>query len=62
MIVCDRQDVGWWKRKDASRSAMTVSLWLATSLDAKQRDLVATEAARLAAFFGRDLRLVLADG
>ena len=62
VVVCDRRDVGWWKRKETGRSAMTVSLWLANSVDAEQRASVAAEAARLAAFFGRELRLVLADG
>ncbi|WP_432476305.1 winged helix DNA-binding domain-containing protein [Nocardioides sp. GXQ0305] len=59
VVVHGRRDVGWWKRKDAGRTT-TVSLGLARSLPAPARAEVEDQAAALAAFTGRELRLVSA--
>ena len=61
VVVLDRHDIGWWKRKETGRTGMTVSVWPASGLDHEGRELVAAEAARLAAFFGRESRLEVAE-
>ena len=52
-VVCDRRDVGWWKRTDAGRDAITVRLGLADSLDTEQRTSVIDAATRMTEFFDR---------
>ena len=60
VVVCDRHDVGSWKRKEAGRSDVTVRLELADSLDPEQRDAVIAAATRMAAFFDREAQIVVA--
>jgi Winged helix DNA-binding domain len=60
LIVCDRRDVGWWKRQAlAGRDEMTVTLAMSDDLDEVRRRAVLERAHHLAAFFGRDLHLDL---
>ena len=57
VIVCDRHDVGCWKRKEAGRSDVMVRLALADSLGPEQRDAVIAAATRMGAFFEREVRI-----
>ena len=52
VVVLDRRDVGWWKRTNAGRRTV-VTLGLATALGRRDRDAIADEAGRLAAFTDR---------
>lgn len=61
VVVLDRRDVGWWKRKNRGHR-VEVSLALAPTVDAPDRDVLAAEATRLAAFTGRTLDLVVTPG
>ena len=56
VVVHDRRDVGWWKRKDTARTT-TVTLGLAPSLSPAARTAIETEAEALAAFTDRTLDL-----
>ena len=47
VVVHGRRDVGWWKRKDSARTT-TVTLGLASSLDAHARSAIEAEAEALA--------------
>ena len=58
VVVHGRRDVGWWKRKDSARTT-TVTLGLASSLDAHARSAIEAEAEALARFTGRALSLVI---
>jgi hypothetical protein len=50
VVVCDRRDVGWFKRtKQGQRVAVTLAL--APSLTRQQRDLIDAEVDRQDAFF-----------
>jgi hypothetical protein len=60
VVVLDRRDVGWWKRKEVGRAAVTVTLATATTLGAEERSLVDDAAGRLADFTGRTLDIVRA--
>lgn len=60
VVVCDRRDIGWWKRQAlAGRDDVTVTIALTAELDGAQRTAVAAEAERLATFFDRRLHLAL---
>ena len=49
LVLCDRRDAGWWKRQELKgRDHVTVTIALASGLDADQRAAVVAEAARLA--------------
>lgn len=56
-VVCDLLEVGVWKRR-TSRTTTRVEIDLSPAVTADQRDVIAVEAARLAAFEGRELELV----
>lgn len=57
VVILDRRDVGWWKRRNRGRR-MAVSVSLASTLDSRGRDLVVAEAERLAAFADRTADVV----
>ncbi len=61
VVVVDRCDAGWWKRTNRGNKSMAIRLGLATGLSAEQRRLIAREAAKLAAFFGRDAIVEFVD-
>jgi len=61
VVIVDRRDAGWWKRTARGHGPMTIQLGLATGLDTEQQQLIASEAAALAAFFGRDAKLDTAN-
>jgi len=61
VVIVDRRDAGWWKRTVRDHGPMTIQLGLATGLDTEQQQMIASEAAALAAFFGRDARLDTVD-
>lgn len=56
IVLSDRQDVGWWVRKESGRR-ITVTLHLAAGLDEERRATVEEAAGHLAAFTGRRLEL-----
>ena len=56
-VICDLMEVGVWKRR-TSRTTTRVQLDLSPMVTADQRGAIAVEAARLAAFEGRELELV----
>jgi hypothetical protein len=56
LVVCDRLDVGWWKRT-VGRAHVEVRLALATGLSADQHEQVERAAEALAAYIGLPLRL-----
>ena len=56
-VICDLLEVGVWKRR-TSRTSTRVQLDLSPVVTADQRAAIAVEAARLAAFEGRELELV----
>jgi hypothetical protein len=58
VVVCDRLDAGWWKRKEVGRDRLVVTLAMASGLDDEQRAAVRSAAARLAVFTGRHLEIV----
>jgi Winged helix DNA-binding domain len=58
VVVLDRHDVGWWKRKETGSTTVVVRLAVAASLGAEERTLIDEAAVRLAAFTGRTLDLV----
>jgi hypothetical protein len=58
IVLCDRQDVGWWVRKESGRR-MTVTLHLGAGLDEERRASIEEAAGHLAAFTGRRLELQL---
>jgi len=60
VVICDRHDAGWFKRKDVGRDRTVVTGELATGLSAGQRAAIGTAAGGLAAFTGRALDLALA--
>ncbi len=60
VVVCDRHDVGWWKRQSlAGRDDTTITLALAPDLDPSQRQAILDQADHLAAFFSRQPHLHL---
>lgn len=56
-VICDLLEVGVWRRR-TSRTTTRVQLDLSPAVSAEQREAIAVEAARLAAFEGRELELV----
>ena len=58
VVVLDRHDVGSWKRTNDGRR-VRVRLTIAPALGRRDRDLIAAEAMRLAAFADRELSLQL---
>jgi hypothetical protein len=52
VVICNRQDAGWWKR-NTSGANMEMHLAVASSMKPAQRKLIEAEARRLAAFTGR---------
>ena len=58
VVVCDRHDVGWWKRKEVAGGRVVVTMGLATSLGTEERDLIAESAARVGSFTGRTVDIV----
>ena len=60
VVVCDRHDVGWWKRKEVAGGRLVVTMGLATSLGTEEHDLIAESAARLGPFTGRAVDIVQA--
>ena len=58
VVVCDRHDVGWWKRKEVTGGRVVVTIGLATSLGTEERALIEESAARLGSFTGRTLEIV----
>ena len=60
VVVCDRHDVGWWKRKEVAGGRVVVTMGLATSLGTEERALIVESAARLGPFRGRAVDIVQA--
>ncbi len=58
VVVCDGQDVGWWKRKEVAAGRVVVTMGLATSLGAEEHALIVESAARLGTFTGRTVDIV----
>lgn len=58
VVISDLRDVGWWKRKDSSRTTR-VTLSLSPSLNPRQRSEIDAQAEALAAHTGRTLDLVI---
>jgi hypothetical protein len=58
VVVCDRRDVGWWKRKEVAGGRVVVTMGLATSLGAEENGLIVESAARLGSFTGRTVDIV----
>ena len=58
VVVCDRHDVGWWKRKEVAGGRVVVTMGLATSLGAEEQALIVESAARLGSFTGRTVDIV----
>lgn len=52
VVVLDRHDVGWWRRRNTGRR-VDVTLAIPTAVRTADRELIAAEVARLAAFTGR---------
>ena len=58
VVVCDRHDVGWWKRKEAAGGRVVVTMGLASSLGTEEHALIVESAARLGSFTGRTVDIV----
>jgi Winged helix DNA-binding domain len=58
VVVCDRHDVGWWKRKEVAAGRVVVTMAMATSLGAAEQGLIVESAARLGSFTGRTVDIV----
>ena len=58
VVICDRHDVGWWKRKEVAGGRVVVTMGLATSLGTEERALIVESAARLGSFTGRTVDIV----
>ena len=58
VVVLDRRDVGWWKRKEVGRDVVRVTLATPASLRISERRLIGEAAARLADFTGRTVDVV----
>lgn len=61
VVVLDRRDVGWWKRKHKGRQ-VDVSLALANSIGTADRELIVSEAERLAVFTDRTPNITISRG
>lgn len=53
IVVCDRHDVGWWKRREVGPDRLEIDLHVSPELDPAQRAAIDAAAARLAEFTGR---------
>lgn len=61
VIICDRTEVGWWRRV-VRPGEVVVTVAVASSLDVDQRDAVRAAAERFAVFVGLPLRLHVEGG
>jgi hypothetical protein len=53
IVICDRLDVGWWKRKEVGPDRLELDLHLSPELDAAQCAAIELAAEQLAKFTGR---------
>ena len=53
VVICDRHDVGWWKRRDNRVSGSTISIGVAPDLPTVQRRAVEQAAQHVGAYFAR---------
>jgi hypothetical protein len=58
VVVLDRRDAGWWKRKEVGGHTARITLAVPASLGAGERDLIDDAAVRLAGFTGRTADIV----
>jgi hypothetical protein len=55
VVICDRYDVGWWKRKEVGPDRLDLDLHLSPELDPAQHAAVEAAADQLATFTGRSV-------